>query len=153
MKKQHGSHPRRPQELQPKRPFTSKDVKMPKAFKSASFSQEQKLDILNQPKKSNPRVIKSHYDSHSHKSNSSSKKSFWGSPDISSGIENLFALMGLFEKSKSLIISMNLCSVKNIIQLSELDLHEVGNLFTGQDLRDSVFQDSIIKVSCLGQVL
>jgi hypothetical protein len=81
----------------------------------------------------------------------SSKKSSWGSPDVSSGIENLFDAMGLCEKSKSLIISMNLCSIKNMIQLSELDFHDVVNLFPRQDLRESVFQDSVIKVLCLGR--
>jgi hypothetical protein len=34
MKKQPGSHPKRPQERQTKRPVTSKDVKMPKIVKS-----------------------------------------------------------------------------------------------------------------------
>ena len=38
-----------------------------------------------------------------------------------------------------------------MIQLSDLDLYEVGNLFSRQDLRDSAFQDSIIKVICLGK--
>ena len=151
MKKQPGSHPRRPQERQTKRPVTSKDVKMPKIVKSPPASQEQKLDILHSPKKNNPTVIKSHEDSPSIKSNLSSKKSFWGSPDISSGVENLFDAMGLYEKSKSLIISMNLCSIKNMIQLSELAFHEVANLFPRQDLRESVFQDSVIKVLCLGR--
>jgi hypothetical protein len=33
--------------------------------------------------------------------------------------------MGLYEKSKSLIISMNLCSIKNMIQLSALDFHDI----------------------------
>jgi hypothetical protein len=59
--------------------------------------------------------------------------------------------MRLYEKSKSLIISMNLCSIKNMIQLSELGFHEVINLFPRQDLRESVFQDSVIKVLCLGR--
>jgi hypothetical protein len=59
--------------------------------------------------------------------------------------------MGLYEKSKSLIISMNLCSIKNMIQLSELDFHDVLNLFPRQDLRESVFQDSVIKVLYLGR--
>jgi hypothetical protein len=58
--------------------------------------------------------------------------------------------MGLYNKSKTLIISMNLCCIKNMIQLSSLDLHDFGNIFLRQDLRDSVFQDSIIKVICLG---
>jgi hypothetical protein len=38
-----------------------------------------------------------------------------------------------------------------MIQLSNLDLHDFGNMFLRQDLRDSVFQDSIIKVVCLGK--
>ena len=59
--------------------------------------------------------------------------------------------MGLYDKSKSLIISMSLCSIKNMIQLSDLDLHDFGNMFSHQDLQDSVFQDSIIKVICLGK--
>jgi hypothetical protein len=151
MMKQAGNHPRRPQERQTKRPITSKDVKMPKIVKSPSSSQKQKLDILHSPMKKIPTVIKSHEDSPSIKSNSSSKKSFWGSPNISSGIENLFDAMGLYEKSKSLIMSMNLCSIKNMIQLSELDFHDVVNLFPRQDLRESVFQDSVIKVLCLGR--
>jgi hypothetical protein len=119
---------------------------MHKIVKSPSSSHEQKLDILHSPKNNNPTVIKSHDDSHSCKSKSSSKKSSWGSPDICSGIENLFDAMGLYEKSKSLIISMNLCNTKNMIQLSNLNLYEVGNLFSRQVIRDSVFQDSIIKV-------
>jgi hypothetical protein len=36
-----------------------------------------------------------------------------------------------------------------MIQLSNLDLHDLENMFSRQDLRDSVFQDSIIKVICL----
>jgi hypothetical protein len=59
--------------------------------------------------------------------------------------------MGLDEKSKSLIISMNLCCIKNMIQLSELDFHDVVNLFPRQDLHESVFQDSVIKVLYLGR--
>jgi hypothetical protein len=103
LKKRPGSYRRRPQEHQTKRPVTSKDVKIPKIVKSPSSSQKPKLDILHNPKKGNPTVIKSHDDSHSNKSKSSSKKSFWGSPDILPGIDNLFELMGLDEKSKLLI--------------------------------------------------
>jgi hypothetical protein len=119
---------------------------MPKIVKSPSSSQKQKLGILHSPKKNNPTVIKSHEDSPSIKCNLSSK-------NISSGNENLFDAMGLDEKSKSLIISMNLCSIKNMIQLSELDFHDVVNLFPREDLRESVFQDSVIKVLCLEQSL
>jgi hypothetical protein len=78
---------------------------MPKIIKSASSIEEQKLDILPNPKKDNPMVTKSHEDSHSNKSKLSYKASFWGSPEISSGIEKLFEVMGLYNKSKSLIIS------------------------------------------------
>jgi hypothetical protein len=92
-----GSHPRRPQKRQTKRMVTSKDVNTPNIVKSPSSSQKQKVDILHSPKKNNPTAIKSHEDSPSIKSNSISKKSFWGSPDISSGIENLFDAMGLYE--------------------------------------------------------
>jgi hypothetical protein len=76
--------------------------------------------------------------------------SFWGSPDLSPGIENILNAMDLNDSSRSLIISMNLCNVKNLIQLSNLNFEDVSNLFSRKDLRDSVFQDTIIKVSCLG---
>ena len=38
-----------------------------------------------------------------------------------------------------------------MIQLSNLDLHDVSNLFSLKDLRDSAFQDTIMKVLCLGK--
>jgi hypothetical protein len=38
-----------------------------------------------------------------------------------------------------------------MIQLSDLDLHEVENLFPHKDLRDYVFQYAIIKELCLGR--
>jgi hypothetical protein len=63
----------------------------------------------------------------------------------------LFKAMGLEDNSRSLIIPMNLCSIKNMIQLFNLDLHENGNLFSLQDHLDSVFQDFIIKLLCLGK--
>ena len=59
--------------------------------------------------------------------------------------------MDLSDNAKSLIISMNLCNMKNMIQLSNLDLHDVSNLFSRKGLRDSNFQDTIIKVLCLGK--
>jgi hypothetical protein len=46
---------------------------------------------------------------------------------------------------------MNLCSIKNMIQLSNLDLHAFGNMFSRQDLRDYIFQYSMIKAICLGK--
>jgi hypothetical protein len=105
------------------------------------------LDILPNPKKVNPTVTKSHEDSHSNNSKLSAKASFWGSPDMSSGFE----VMGLYNKPKTLIISMNLCSIKNLIQISNLDLDDFGYMLSRQDLQDSVWQDSIIKVTCLGK--
>jgi hypothetical protein len=70
---------------------------MPKIIKSAASIEEQKLDILPNPKKGNPTVTKSHEDSHSNSSKLSVKASFWGSPDMSSGIEKRFEVMGLYE--------------------------------------------------------
>ena len=77
--------------------------------------------------------------------------SFWGSPDLSVGIENLLKLIKLNEDSKYLIISLNICTVKNMIQLSEQNIDDVTNLFSRQDLRNPNFQDAIIKVLCLGK--
>jgi hypothetical protein len=76
--------------------------------------------------------------------------SFWGSPDLSLGNEKLSNAMNLCDNSKSLIISINLCNIKNMIHLSNLELHELCTLFSRKDLRDSSFQDTIIKVLCLG---
>jgi hypothetical protein len=111
---------RKPEGHQTKRSISSKDTKMPKIIKSASSTEKQKLDVLCYPKKDNPTVIKSHEDSHSSQSKLSYKISFWGFLDISSGIENLFEVRGLYSKSKSLIISMNLRSIKNMIQYKDL---------------------------------
>jgi hypothetical protein len=55
--------------------------------------------------------------------------SFWGSPDVSLGIEKLFNAMNLCDNSKSLIISMNLCNIKNMIHISNLELDELSSLF------------------------
>jgi hypothetical protein len=78
-------------------------------------------------------------DSDNSKSNSSSKKSFWGSPDLSRGIKKLLKLINLNEDSKFLIISMDLDNVRNMIQLSDQDLHDISSLFSRQDLRDTNF--------------
>jgi hypothetical protein len=59
--------------------------------------------------------------------------SFWGSPDLSPGIEKLFNAMKLCENSKSLIICINLCNIKNMILLSNLELDELSNLFSRRD--------------------
>ena len=96
---------------------------MPKTVKSSSTGMH-KFETLHSPSKRSPTVIKSHKDSDTRKIKTSSKVSFWGSPDSSSGVENLFKAMDLQDSSKSLIISMNLCSIKNMIQLFNLDLHE-----------------------------
>jgi hypothetical protein len=79
--------------------------------------------------------------------------SFWVSPDLSPeiGIEKLFNAMNLPNNSKSLIISINLCKIKNMIHLSNLELDELSSLFSRKDLWHSSFQDTIIKVLCLGK--
>ena len=71
----------------------------------------------------------SYEDSENNKRKSSSKVSFWGSSDLSVGIESLFTAMDLSDSSKSLIISMNLCSMKSLIQICNLDINDVSNLF------------------------
>jgi hypothetical protein len=38
-----------------------------------------------------------------------------------------------------------------MIQISNLELDELSSLFSRRDLRDSSFQDTIIKVLCLGK--
>jgi hypothetical protein len=59
--------------------------------------------------------------------------------------------MNLCDDSKSLIISINLCNIKNMIHLSDLELDVLSSLFSRRDLRDSSFQDTSIKVLCLGK--
>jgi hypothetical protein len=126
---------------------------MPKIVKSSSSTEKAKLETLYSPNKGSPKVIKIHEDSENSnsKSKSSSKMSFCGSPDLSPGIEKIFNAMNLCDNSKALIISMNLCNIKNIIHLSNLELHEPSSLFSRRDLRDSSFQDTIIKLLCLGK--
>jgi hypothetical protein len=123
---------------------------MPKIVKSSSSTEEAKLETLYSPNKGSTKVIKSHEDSKNSNRNtmskSSSKMSFWGSPDLSPGIEKLFNAMNLCENSKSLIISINLCDIKNMIHISNLGLDELSSLFSRRGLRDSSFQDTIIKV-------
>jgi hypothetical protein len=142
-RKHPGSHSRKS--------YTSMDTKMPEIVKSSSSTGKAKLETLYSPNKGSPKVIKSHEDSENSKSKnkSSSKISFWVSPDLSPGIENLFNAMNLYENSMSLIITINLCNIKNMINLSNLD--ELSSLFSRRDLRDSSFQDTIIKVLCLGK--
>jgi hypothetical protein len=57
--------------------------------------------------------------------------------------------MNLCDNSKSLIVSINLCNIKNMIHLSNMELDELSSLFSRRDLRDSSLQDTIIKVLCL----
>jgi hypothetical protein len=109
------------------------------------------LETLYSPNKGSPKVIKSHEDSENSKSKSSSKMSFWRSPDLSPGIKTLFNAMNLCDNSKSLIIFINLCNIKNMIHLSNLQLDEVRSLFSLRGLRDSSFQDTIIEALCLGK--
>jgi hypothetical protein len=146
-KKHLGSHSRKSN--------TPAEAKLPKIVKSSSSTEKTKPETLYSPNKGSPKVNKSHEDGENSnsKSKSSSKMSFWGSPDLSPGIEKLFNAMNLCNNSKSLIISINLCNIKNMIHLSKLELDEFSSLFSLRDLRDSSFQDTIIKVLCLGKSL
>jgi hypothetical protein len=78
---------------------------MPKIVKSSSSTEKAKLERLYSPNKGSSKVKKRHEDSENidDKSKSSSKMSFWGSPDLSQGIEKLFDAMNLGDNSKSLI--------------------------------------------------
>jgi hypothetical protein len=127
--------------------YTPAEAKMPKIVKSSSSTEKAKLKTLYSPNKGSPKVIKSHEDSKNsnNKSKLSSKMSFWGSPELSPEIEKLFHAMNLSDNSKSLIISMNLCNIKNMTHLSNLELDELSSFFSRRDLRDSSFQDTIIK--------
>jgi hypothetical protein len=68
---------------------TLTEAKMPKIVKSSSYTEKSRLETLYSPNKGSPKVIKSHEDSKNSnkKSKSSSKMSFWGSPDLSPGLE------------------------------------------------------------------
>jgi hypothetical protein len=70
--------------------YTPTVAKIPKIVKSSSSTEKAKLETLYSPNKGSPKVIKSHEDSESSKSKGSSKMSFWGSPDLSPGIEMSF---------------------------------------------------------------
>jgi hypothetical protein len=129
---------------------TSTETKFPKIVNSSSSTEKAKLESLYSPNKGSPKVIKIHEDSENSNSKSSSKMSFCVSPDLSLGIE-FFNAMNLCDNSKSLNISMNLCNIKNMIYLSSLELDELSSLFSRKDSRDSSFQDTIIKVLCLGK--
>jgi hypothetical protein len=132
---------------------TSKEAKMPKIVKSSSSTEKAKLEALYSPNKGSLKVIKSHEDSENsnNQRKSSSKMYFWGSTDLSHGIETLFHTMSLCDNSKSLIISINLCNIKNMIHLSNLEIDELSSLYSRRDLPDSSFQDTIIKVLFLGK--
>jgi hypothetical protein len=132
---------------------TSKEAKLQNIFKSSSSTEMSKMETLYSPNKGSPKVIKSHKDSENSNSNSksSSKMYFWGSTDLSPGIETLFHAMNLCDNSKSLIISINLCIIKNMIHLSNLEIDELSSIYSRRDLLDSSFQDTIIKVLCFGK--
>jgi hypothetical protein len=68
---------------------TPAEPKMPKIVKSSSSTEKAKLETLYSPNKGSIKVIKSLEDSEktNNKCKSSSKMSFWGSPDLSPGIE------------------------------------------------------------------
>jgi hypothetical protein len=122
---------------------SNQDKEGPLDYIESSSAEKSKLKTLSSTNKSRPKVIKSHEDSENSKSKikikSSSKIYFWGSPYLSPVIEKLFNAMHLYGNSKSLIISINLCTIKNMIHLSNLELDEFSNLFLRNDIQDSNF--------------
>jgi hypothetical protein len=64
---------------------TSLEAEIPKIVKSSPSTEKAKLESLYSPNKGSPKFIKSHDDSENsnNKSKSSSKISFYGSPDLS----------------------------------------------------------------------
>jgi hypothetical protein len=109
---------------------------MPEIVKSSSSTEKAKLETIYSPNKRSPKVIKSHENKENgnNKSKASSKMSFWGSPDLCPAIEKLYSAMNLCDNSKSLIISINLCNIKNMIQLTNLELDELSSLFSRREL-------------------
>ena len=81
-KKQQGGQTKRHEDRHSKSSISSKGSKMPKIVKSSSSTEEHKLEPLHSPNKRSPTVIKIHKDSDSCKVKTSSKVSFWGSPDF-----------------------------------------------------------------------
>jgi hypothetical protein len=75
----------------------STEVELPKIVKSSSSTEKAELETLYSPNKDSSKVIKRHEDSENsnNESESSSKISFWNSPDLSPGIEKLFNPMNL----------------------------------------------------------
>ena len=63
-------------------------------------------------------------------------------------IKSSLCVMELNDETRNLLISMNTCSMKNMIQLSNLDLYDVITLYSCKDLYDS---DTIMNVLCLGK--
>jgi hypothetical protein len=90
---------------------------MPKIVKLFPPTKKAKLQTIYCTKKGRPNVIKNYEDSDNSKNNSKSKSSsemsFWDPPDLSPG-ERLLHPMNLCDNSKSLIISVNLCNIKNM---------------------------------------
>jgi hypothetical protein len=71
------------------RKYTSIEAKLSKIVKTFSSIGKTKLETLYNPNKGSPKVVKRHEDSENSNSKSSSKMSFWASPDLSPGIEKL----------------------------------------------------------------
>jgi hypothetical protein len=68
--------------------YTSTETKLTKIVKSSLSTEKAKLETLYSPNKGSPKAEDS--ENSKSKSKSSSNMSFWGSPDLSPGIENLF---------------------------------------------------------------
>ena len=70
---------------------------------------------------------------------------------MSPEIENLLNVMQLNDQIREPLISINLCSIKSMIQMSNLDLNDVIASFLFKDLRESDFQETMMKLLRLGK--
>jgi hypothetical protein len=95
---------------------TSTEAKIPKIVKSYSSTGKTKMEAFYSLNKGSSKVIKSHEGSENsnskRKSKSSSKMSFWCSPDLSPGVGKLFHAMNLCEIQR--FISVYLLLMNNI---------------------------------------
>ena len=121
-----------------KKSSTSKDSKMTKFSKALPTLDITKLESLSNPNKERLTVIKSNEDSESSKTKLSSK--FGGLLICLLELKDLFNAMELNEQIRNLLISMNLCSIKSMIQLSNLDLSDVIAFFHAKIYETPIFK-------------
>jgi hypothetical protein len=103
-----------------RRSVSSKESRAPKIVRLSPSLEKSKLTKLRTPKKGKCKDYNNAKDSNS---NSTSKMSFCGSPDLSVGFENLFKLTKLNEDTRRLIVSMNICNNRNMIHIPHQVFH------------------------------